>query len=685
MRLFRSKRSNKEQSDSQQTSLEPRVSPIKSDSSGSIVAPGNHMLGTRATQDGNTNIISKEQLAKDLQKNLHLDVGSSGKGGDEVPRLKRASTAMEDKLDDEEAYNESFEDTDEESISDSLEPDSESMSNDSGSSHMVEHLHVVKPRAKALSNHSNLVNHFSNLMGYCGVTSLSRSSLQAMANEELKRTFSFLDPDMKIHRLSPKIDRGDPKTKESVIGDQQLVLIDQLRKKLEQIILNTSARENQYNIVAKGKTLYNRYGVVKDIIGRGAYGIIKIIDPYMDINNINQKSSDAKYLYAVKELAKRVDDDFKSKAGRDKFIDRVVSEFILSSTLNYKHIVRSVDLMVALPPLNDPKHMMGDTFKINQVMECSPGGDLFSYMSTIADTEHNHANVITVEEIDCFIKQIAKGLCYMHLHGVAHCDLKLENILIDYEPPTGDAPKKKMILRLSDFGKSNVFRTKWDQEEQIIPYGNGPIGSEPYIAPEEHECKLRRCNGFSSKKKDCWALGIVILVLFNIRKNFFEQKHNSHDDSDDLSILDGYSSGYLWSSTELKTSLFKKTESYRYKDKVFDEYVQNRMIASYENKLKEWLIKRNGTFHPIERLFKVSNDEDESKSESESKGKVKAAHKNKNNETPRDKDNDDYDLQMYSLRKMFIYALLDPNPKTRLSVEELCTSDWLTAVDQCMD
>ncbi|CCE81581.1 Piso0_002242 [Millerozyma farinosa CBS 7064] len=685
MRLFRSKKSSKESPDSQRTSSESRVSPIKSDSSGSVATPGSHMLSTKATQDRNANVVSEEKLASSLKKNLHLDVGSSGKEGPEVSRLKRASTAIEDKSDDEEAYNESFEDTDEESTSDSSESDSDSVSDDSDRSHEVEHLHVVKVRAKALSNHSNLVNHFSNLMGYCGVTSLSRSSLQAMANEESKRTFSFLDPDMKIHRLSSKIDRGDPKSKESVIGDQQLVLIDQLRKKLEQIILNANARGKQYDIVSNGKTLYNRYGVVKDIIGRGAYGIIKIIDPYMDTSNINQKSSEAKYLYAVKELAKRVDDDFKSKAGRDKFIDRVVSEFILSSTLNYKHIVRSVDLMVALPPLNDPKNMMGDTFKINQVMECSPGGDLFSYMSTMADTENNHVNVITVEEIDCFIKQIAKGLCYMHLHGVAHCDLKLENILIDYEPPTGDALKKKVILRLSDFGKSNVFRTKWDQEEQIIPYGNGPIGSEPYIAPEEHECKLKRCSGFSSKRKDCWALGIVILVLFNIRRNFFEQKHESHDDSDDLSILDGYSSGYLWSSTELKTSIFKKAESYRYKDKVFDEYVQNRMIASYENKSKEWLIKRKGTFHPIERLFKVSNNEDHLKNDSENKREVKPAQKNKQNETYRDQDNDDYDLQMFSLRKMFIYALLDPNPKTRLSVEELCTSDWLTAVDQCVD
>ena len=75
----------------------------------------------------------------------------------------------------------------------------------------------------------------------------------------------------------------------------------------------------------------------------------------------------------------------------------------------------------------DPNSLcIGDRseLKLSQVMRCTSGGDLFTYMTTKKDLNGQEIDTVALEEIDCFIKQIARGVWYMHQHGVSHCDLK---------------------------------------------------------------------------------------------------------------------------------------------------------------------------------------------------------------------------------------------------------------------
>ncbi|QRG37372.1 hypothetical protein FDK38_001745 [Candidozyma auris] len=513
------------------------------------------------------------------------------------------------------------------------------------------HLHTWLPRERTAT-----VSQLSTLMGYMLGTSDSREGLQKMANEESKRTFSLLPNGYNIIRLSPTMDRKDPSVTTSIIGDPQVQLIKQLREKLKTVLDLKGDLQQQYQHLQKHETLFQRYGTVKDVIGRGAYGVIKVLD-----------SGGSKKVYAVKELQKRSATDSKCVESSEKFIDRVISEFILSSTLNNKNIVRSVDLMVSLPPLDanidtTAANFIEKNFKVNQVMESSNGGNLFAYIKKCVTQKH----YITIDDIDCMIKQIASGLWYMHQHGVAHCDLKLENILIKYDNNsiTSDkngTKKTRMNLKISDFGKSSVFRTAWDSGEQPWPASNGPIGSEPFMAPEEHS---RSCKSWSLAKKDCWGLGVLILVLYNVRRHYFCGASENfvvatyYDESAQEEDSKAYGSTYLWRRTD------PKPLSKKFKDSTFDEYARNAMIADYDEKTGKWSIKKKGAFIPIETLFDKGQDCDKSSLES-------------------DLDDEGFEESDYELRRRFIYKLLDMNPSTRISVDALLRGAWLEDVESC--
>lgn len=468
------------------------------------------------------------------------------------------------------------------------------------------------------TNKSTSALQFSTLMCLCGLGTL-KETFTKLADEELKMTFSLISSDIKIQPLSPTMRNAE--LHESVIGEYQLNQIKVLKKRISQVLAEPGSPFKE------SKTLYERYGRVTDIIGRGSYGVIKVIESSPTAGN-------PRPLYAVKELCKK-----NNTETHDQFIDRAILEFIISSTLNNKNIVRTIDLMVATE----------GSVRLCQVMDCFTSGNLFSYCSKVTPSK----KYIAIEEVDCMVKQITKGLWYMHSHGVAHCDLKLENILIESDHDG------HMVLKLSDFGKSNVFRTKWDTHEQFSPAV--PIGSGPYMTPEEHQTLKH----ISLAKKDCWALGIISLILFNIRRSFFHESNlcmlEYYDYSAQEKDTKCYSNGYLWHSTEPKSS----SRIERFKDSVFEEYMKSAMISSYSPKTKEWVVKRQGKFLPIETLFDVP--------------KGFADH---GNDTWKD-DLDDFEEGDFQIRKFCIYKLLDPDFSTRMTPEELLKSDWLEDVELC--
>jgi serine/threonine protein kinase len=76
------------------------------------------------------------------------------------------------------------------------------------------------------------------------------------------------------------------------------------------------------------------------------------------------------------------------------------------------------------------------------ITDLAAGGDLYSLL-----LRYNKLNEWGIRSI---IRQVLQGVAYIHSKGVAHRDIKLENILC------GVTPQAPYRIMLSDFGDSGI-------------------------------------------------------------------------------------------------------------------------------------------------------------------------------------------------------------------------------------
>lgn len=242
----------------------------------------------------------------------------------------------------------------------------------------------------------------------------------------------------------------------AAIGDPQLKLINRL---IEQI-----NNDEEPSITNRNYKLTDKYGKPQGIIGKGAYGVVKLVSK-------TDSATKKEIFYAVKELKK------KEKEDSSHFSTRLTSEFVISNALSHMNIVKTIDLM---------KNSSG---AYSEIMEYCSAGDLYTLiLATNGEGLH-------YLEADCFMKQIMRGLSYMHSKGVAHCDIKPENILLTTSG----------VAKISDFGTSAVFRTAWEKD---CHFSSGACGSEHYVAPEEFIVKE-----YDPRYVDVWSAGVVYLTM----------------------------------------------------------------------------------------------------------------------------------------------------------------------------
>ncbi|KAG9394536.1 serine/threonine protein kinase [Carpediemonas membranifera] len=102
-----------------------------------------------------------------------------------------------------------------------------------------------------------------------------------------------------------------------------------------------------------------------------------------------------------------------------------------------------------------------------------------------------------------YLRQVAEGLVHMHECGVAHRDLRLENVLLDNE---GN-------VKICDFGHALIFNDGWDAFTSQTRAGS--LFSQ---APEQ----IGR-NPCSGRAVDVWSLGVVMHCLLLNRRPFVEE------------------------------------------------------------------------------------------------------------------------------------------------------------------
>jgi protein-serine/threonine kinase len=232
--------------------------------------------------------------------------------------------------------------------------------------------------------------------------------------------------------------------------------VDNLRKEKDRV---SSDKKTPANPSA---TLAEKYGKCQEIVGRGAFGIVRISHKKLE-NGMGEK------LYAVKEFRRRADETEK------KYSKRLTAEFCISSSLRHPNVIHTLDLV---------KDAKGDYC---EVMEFCAGGDLYTLVLT--------AGKLDTQEADCLFKQLMRGVEYMHEMGVAHRDLKPENLLLTTHG----------ALKITDFGNGECFRMAWENDAHMV---SGLCGSAPYIAPEEYTDKE-----FDARAVDVWACGVIYMAM----------------------------------------------------------------------------------------------------------------------------------------------------------------------------
>ncbi|KAI5465796.1 kinase domain-containing protein [Mariannaea sp. PMI_226] len=208
-------------------------------------------------------------------------------------------------------------------------------------------------------------------------------------------------------------------------------------------------------------TLVEKYGKCQEVVGRGAFGIVRI--SHKKVGGSGEK------LFAVKEFRRRPEETEK------KYSKRLTAEFCISSSLRHPNVIHTLDLL---------KDAKGDYC---EVMEFCAGGDLYTLVLSSGKLE--------VQEADCFFKQMMRGVEYLHEMGVAHRDLKPENLLLTTHG----------ALKITDFGNGECFRMAWETDAHMV---SGLCGSAPYIAPEEYTDKE-----FDARAVDVWACGVIYMAM----------------------------------------------------------------------------------------------------------------------------------------------------------------------------
>ncbi|KAL1982914.1 hypothetical protein VTN96DRAFT_766 [Rasamsonia emersonii] len=218
------------------------------------------------------------------------------------------------------------------------------------------------------------------------------------------------------------------------------------------------------------ESLIERYGNYKSQIGRGSSGIVRVtFKPHSEECPTGR-------LFAVKKF------EIRPRESRKKYLKRLGAEFCISSALRHPNVIATLDLIRDDSDGN-----------FCEIMEYCCGGDVY--------TRVRSAGRLSAAEANCYFKQLLRGLEYLHQTGVAHRDLKPDNLLLT----------RKGALKIADFGNAECFRLPWEKTTHLT---TGLCGSFPYISPEQY---ARYTDGqdeyFDARAVDIWAAGVVYMDM----------------------------------------------------------------------------------------------------------------------------------------------------------------------------
>ena len=222
-------------------------------------------------------------------------------------------------------------------------------------------------------------------------------------------------------------------------------------------------------------------------LGKGAFGEVYLTS-----------KQGTKERYATKKIDKK----FASNPRAKKYID---NEIAILKDIDHPNIVK----------LYDVKETSQYYYLVTEY--CN-GGDLSGCLEEYQD---KHNKPFPEEVVQYLMKQIVSAIRYLHNKTILHRDIKLDNILINYD---NEEDKKKQNLlkakvKMIDFG----FARYLEKEKLAYSTLGSPINMDPGILKKLN--KVENCTDYGyDEKADIWSLGTICYEML-VGKNAFDAEN----------------------------------------------------------------------------------------------------------------------------------------------------------------
>ena len=229
-------------------------------------------------------------------------------------------------------------------------------------------------------------------------------------------------------------------------------------------------RKRYFSSSFRPKTFEDVYELTGEVLGQGASATVQTC-----LDKVTRKE------YAVKIIAK----------GPSHCRRRVFKEIeIFSLCSGHPNVVNLLEYFEA-----DRQFLL--------IFEKAEGGPLLAHLQRhVAFTEH---------EASLIVRDVASALAFLHSKGIAHRDLKPDNILCCSNDVSTTLP-----VKLCDFDLVSEVRCDSEGASLITtPELSSPVGSAQYMAPEVVDAFTGSHVDVAlyDKRCDLWSLGVVAYIL----------------------------------------------------------------------------------------------------------------------------------------------------------------------------
>lgn len=199
-------------------------------------------------------------------------------------------------------------------------------------------------------------------------------------------------------------------------------------------------------------------------LGDSMYGNIKL---YQCKDRHTNEQTLCNELFVVKKCYKS-EDDYTQK------VKALRNEFLIGQLLDHPNIIKTLGY---------------DSERDALILEHCVGQDLFDYTN-----RRKYWNIRVLRKFLPVFSQVLDAVCYLHDKGIAHYDIKVENIMYD---------KLSNCVKLIDFGNADFFVRDGKRVSD-----NVMKGTIEYLPPDVFTSPF-----FYGDNVDVWSVGIVLYRL----------------------------------------------------------------------------------------------------------------------------------------------------------------------------